>query len=161
MLLKSKNVCNNSISNMMCLLYLCFWNEINYNKTDPMNESLTKGERKCSQFSLQGFVRSDMRIGGIRIPLIWYKRGTSLMGERFKTLSLTACSRSLLHVVRIRAWICHKVASDLGLGGSFRWVLRFPPLLTTGQSRNSHHWHKCDEKRNSKTHYYQASHSSM
>ena len=25
-----------------------------------------------------------------------------------------------------------KVANDLGLGGSFRWVLRFPPLFTTG-----------------------------
>ena len=35
--------------------------------------------------------------------------------------------------VRIRARACEKVASDLGLGGGFRRVLRFPPLLT-----NSH-----------------------
>ena len=29
-------------------------------------------------------------------------------------------------------WACEKVASDLELGGCFRRVLRFPPLLTTG-----------------------------
>ena len=34
--------------------------------------------------------------------------------------------------VRIPAWACEKVASDLGLGGGFRRLLRFPPLLTTG-----------------------------
>ena len=34
--------------------------------------------------------------------------------------------------VRILAWACEKVASDLGLGGGFRRVLQFPPLLTTG-----------------------------
>ena len=33
--------------------------------------------------------------------------------------------------VRIPAWTCEKVASDLGLGGGFRRVLWFPPLLTT------------------------------
>ena len=33
---------------------------------------------------------------------------------------------------RIPAWACEKDASDLGLGGGFRRVLRFPPLLTTG-----------------------------
>ena len=56
------------------------------------------------------------------------------------TLSFTtAC-------VRIPAWACEKVASDLGLGGGFRRVLRFPPLLTTGYSQISHDWHKCDVK---------------
>ena len=34
--------------------------------------------------------------------------------------------------VRIPASACEKVASDLGLGGGFHGVLRFPPLLTTG-----------------------------
>ena len=34
--------------------------------------------------------------------------------------------------VRIPAWVCEKVASDLGLGGGFRRVRRFPQLLTTG-----------------------------
>ena len=34
--------------------------------------------------------------------------------------------------VQIPAWACEKVANDLGLGGGFRRVLRFPPLLTTG-----------------------------
>ena len=35
---------------------------------------------------------------------------------------------SMLHALRA----CEKVASDLELGGGFRQVLRFPPLLTTG-----------------------------
>ena len=52
--------------------------------------------------------------------------------------------------VQIPAWACEKVDSDLGLGGGFRRVLRFSPLFTTGKSRISHKWHKCDEKRNSK-----------
>ena len=26
---------------------------------------------------------------------------------------------------------CEKFVSDLGLGGGFRWILRFPPLLIT------------------------------
>ena len=30
------------------------------------------------------------------------------------------------------AWACEKVASDLGLGGGFGQVLRFPALFTTG-----------------------------
>ena len=34
--------------------------------------------------------------------------------------------------VRIPSWACEKVTSDLGLGGGFRRVLRFPPLFTTG-----------------------------
>ena len=34
--------------------------------------------------------------------------------------------------VRIQAWACEKVASDLGLGSGSRRVLRFPPQLTTG-----------------------------
>ena len=45
---------------------------------------------------------------------------------------------------------CEKVASDLGLGGGFCRVLRFPPLLTTGWSQIRHNWHKFDEKQNSK-----------
>ena len=40
-----------------------------------------------------------------------------------------------------------KVASDLGLGGGFRRVVRFPPLLRTDFSRISHNFHKCDEKK--------------
>ena len=60
------------------------------------------------------------------------------------TLSLT------IAWVWIPAWACEKVASDLGLGGGFRRVLWFPPLSTTGFSRISHNWHKCDEKWNSK-----------
>ena len=45
----------------------------------------------------------------------------------------TECMLSLTTAwVRILAWACEKVASDLGLGGGFRCVLRFPPLLTTG-----------------------------
>ena len=51
--------------------------------------------------------------------------------------------------VRIPVWACEKVASDLESAGGFRRVLRFPPLLKTGQSRISHNRHKCDEKRNS------------
>ena len=47
-------------------------------------------------------------------------------------------------MVRIPIWpTCEKVASELGLGGGFRRVLRFPPLLTTGKSRISHNWHNC------------------
>ena len=34
--------------------------------------------------------------------------------------------------VRIPTWACEKVASDLGLGGGFRRVLRFRPPYTTG-----------------------------
>ena len=49
-----------------------------------------------------------------------YRRGEIYMSE-----SLTSAW------VRIPAWACGKVASDLGLGGGFRRVLRFPPLLTT------------------------------
>ena len=56
------------------------------------------------------------------------------------TLSLTTAW------VRIPTWACEKVASDLGLGGGFRRVLRFPPPHTTGWSQTSHIWHKCDEK---------------
>ena len=44
-------------------------------------------------------------------------------------LSLTSAQ------VRITARECEKVASDLGLGSGFRWVLRFPPPLTTGYSQ--------------------------
>ena len=32
----------------------------------------------------------------------------------------------------LTAIVCEKVASDLGLGGGFRRVLQFSPLLTTG-----------------------------
>ena len=34
--------------------------------------------------------------------------------------------------VRISSWACENVASDLGLGGGFPRVLRFPRLLTAG-----------------------------
>ena len=44
----------------------------------------------------------------------------------------TDCTLSLTTAwVQIPAWAYEKVASDLGLGGGFRRVLRFPPLLTT------------------------------
>ena len=39
------------------------------------------------------------------------------------------CIVSLLTVVRIPPGACEKVASDLGLGGGFRRVLRFPPPI--------------------------------
>ena len=41
--------------------------------------------------------------------------------------------KETLTLLHIPAWAFGKVASDLGLGGGFRRVLRFPPLLT-----NSH-----------------------
>ena len=45
----------------------------------------------------------------------------------------TDCTLTLTTVwVRVPAWACEKVASDVGLGGGFRQVLRFPTLLTTG-----------------------------
>ena len=59
-------------------------------------------------------------------------RGHALMAERSKAPPLTARCLSPLSRVRIVAWACEKVASDLGLGGGFRRVQRFPPLLTTG-----------------------------
>ena len=40
---------------------------------------------------------------------------------------------SSIHI--LPAGACEKVASDLGLGGGFRRVLRFPPPVTTGSSR--------------------------
>ena len=53
--------------------------------------------------------------------------------------------------VQIPVWACVKVASDFGLGGGFRRVLQFPPLLTTASHELAKIWHKCDEKRNSKS----------
>ena len=42
---------------------------------------------------------------------------------------------SSIHI--LPAGACGKVASDLGLGGGFRRVLRFPPPVTTGSARLS------------------------
>ena len=39
---------------------------------------------------------------------------------------------SINPLLPIASWACEKVVSDLGLGGGFHRVLRFPPLLTTG-----------------------------
>ena len=36
--------------------------------------------------------------------------------------------------VRIRGRAFEKIISDLGLGGGFRRLLRFPPLVITGKS---------------------------
>ena len=48
-------------------------------------------------------------------------------------LAATDCTPSLTTAqVRILAWACEKVASDLGLGSGFGQVLRFSPLPTTG-----------------------------
>ena len=46
------------------------------------------------------------------------------------------------------ACACDKVASDLGLGGGFRRVLRFH-LLQLASHELATIWHKCDEKQNS------------
>ena len=57
----------------------------------------------------------------------------NLMGFHSNVRAATYCTLSLTSVwVRIPAWACAKVGSDLGLGGGFRRVLRFPPLPTTG-----------------------------
>ena len=46
---------------------------------------------------------------------------------------------------------CQKVASDLGLGGGFHRVLRFPPPITTGVSQISRNMaEKETKKQNSK-----------
>ena len=55
--------------------------------------------------------------------------GPSLMAVWSKALPLNASRISPL--VRIAAGASEKVASDLGLDGGFRQVLRFPPLVTT------------------------------
>ena len=60
---------------------------------------------------------------------MWFwHTGRSIGAATDCTLSLTTAW------VRIPAWACEKVASDLGLGGVYRRVLRFPPLHTTGYS---------------------------
>ena len=47
--------------------------------------------------------------------------------------SATDCMLSLTTAwVRIPAWACEKVCSDLGLVGGFRRLLLFPSFLTTG-----------------------------
>ena len=48
--------------------------------------------------------------------------------------------------VRIPARACEKVASDLGLGVGFHWVLLFRSLLITAKSRQPQYGRKCDEK---------------
>ena len=63
---------------------------------------------------------------------VWFLYG-ALMAVRSKALPLTASCLSLTTVrVRIPPGACEKVASDLGLDGCFRRVLRFPPPVTTG-----------------------------
>ena len=60
-----------------------------------------------------------------------YIFGPALMAIWSKALPLIASCLSHCPVSNpIRA--CEKVASDLGLGGGFCWVLQFPPPLTTG-----------------------------
>ena len=44
------------------------------------------------------------------------------------------------HWFGLSTWVCEKVASVLGLGGGFRQVLWFPPLLTTGYSLSDLSW---------------------
>ena len=54
------------------------------------------------------------------------------LNDSSRPLGATDCTQSLTSVlVRISAWVCEKVASVMGLGGGFRRVLRFSPLLTT------------------------------
>ena len=48
------------------------------------------------------------------------------------------------------AGVCEKVASDLGLGGAFHQVLRFPLPLRTGQSQISR---KMPEKSDDNQHF--------
>ena len=57
-----------------------------------------------------------------------------LMALLSKVLPLTA---SCLAQVHNPSWEFENVASDLGLGSGLSWVLRFPPPVTTGQSRLS------------------------
>ena len=52
-----------------------------------------------------------------------------------KGLPLTDCSLSPHARFASRAY--EEVTRNLGLGGGFRWVLRFPPPGQTGQSRLS------------------------
>ena len=59
------------------------------------------------------------------IPRTWPSPPNSLDSDS-ALLSLTTVW------VRIPVWTCEKVASNLGLGGGFCRILRFPPLLTTG-----------------------------
>ena len=60
------------------------------------------------------------------------QEGPALTAVWSKAPPLTArCLSPLPAWVRILAWACEKVASDLGLGGGFRRVLRFPPPHTT------------------------------
>ena len=60
-----------------------------------------------------------------------YSQGSAMMAVWFTdcTLSLTT---TWVRIMASVAWACENVASDLGLGGGFRRVLWFPPLLTTG-----------------------------
>ena len=59
---------------------------------------------------------------------------------RFLTCFIPIIIKEIIHTlhdfvllsVRSIHWACEKVASDLGLGGGLRRVLRFPPLHTTG-----------------------------
>ena len=79
-------------------------------------------------------------------PDLWYFWGKSTEFTKYiKEICRLACSDGLVVLgaatdctlslttawVRIPAWACEKVASNLGLGGGFRRVLQFPPLLTT------------------------------
>ena len=49
-----------------------------------------------------------------------------------KVLPLTASCLSPLSGIEFYLGHVKKVASDLGLGGGFRWVLHFSPPVTTG-----------------------------
>ena len=79
---------------------------------------------------------------------------THLMAMWSKALAATDCMLSLTTAwVRIPAYVCEKVASDLELGGVFRRVLRFPPLLTQLASHElATIWHTCDEIPNPNLH---------
>ena len=61
-----------------------------------------------------------------------YIQGPALTAVWSKEPPLTVRCLSPLSGFESRSGHFEKVASDLGLGGGFRLVLRFPPLLTTG-----------------------------
>ena len=72
--------------------------------------------------------------------------GPALTAVWYKAPSLTACCLSPLP--GLESWLGHvRKLPVTGLGSGFCQVLHFPPLFTTGLSRISHKWHKCDEKR--------------
>ena len=83
---------------------------------------------------MEGFLHSSrnpqQNSSGIQHCSLTLVNGVSLMAVWFKALPLTASCLSPLSGF-VPTWACEEVASDLGLGGVFRQVLRFTQLSTT------------------------------